>query len=381
MSIDFFEGFETVGTELGLVNQATTRPRIALRWDETSAGGIPSSDSFFLIDDFVSEGYAIQMGSNNFSSGNKLGMNIPAAKHEAPGASARTWILGARVHIPITSVSNWNIFLVQGLFGGSSITGVIGLQAQNGTDLVCLRADPGAFTIATAASVLTPGAWHYVEFKFKIAESADGGFVQVYLDGSEVIANTAADTNNALTTAFSEWQMENVGNPTTASGNYVGYDDIYLVDTSVSPHTDFLTPVRVRSLPPNSDVLNAWDSSPSGGTNYERVDENGADASDLVETDVDGVRDRYGITNLADSETALAVKMEAEVINQTGGSPSIHLEIRSGTSTDTSEHVITSTTAYEVITLYADNDPAGGAWTNTAVDAVQAGYLFKNNVV
>ena len=380
MSIEFFEGFETCGTETGIANQATTRPRVVLRWDGSASGGIPASDSFYLIDDQFTEGYALKMTENSFGSGNYLQWNVPAAKQESPGASARTWVVGVRFHVPATpTTEDWEICVIHGLFGGTNPTDVISLGCQDGTDIVVTRANPGAFTIATATSVVTPGAWHYIEFMFKIAESADGGSITVNLDGSEIIAATAADTNNALTTAFSHLRFKTLASNTGTF--FVAYDDIYIMDTSVSPHTSFLGPTRVRSIPPNSDVTANWDSDPTGGTNVERIDENGADASDNVSTDVDATRDRYGVTNPSDSAAIMAVKFEAEVINQTGGSPSVHLEVVSGTSVETTEHVVTSTTAYDVFDMIVQDDPAGGAWTNADIDALQVGYLFKNNVV
>jgi hypothetical protein len=136
-----------------------------LRWDETSSGGIKSSDSFFLIDDAFSEGYAVQMGSNSFSNANYFGYNLDVADMQAPGASFSEWIIGFRLHVPITARTD-NFFLVKGRFGGGSgdgtgsATDVLGFDFVNSVDLKVNRADPFAFTIDTAVGVLTPGAWH-----------------------------------------------------------------------------------------------------------------------------------------------------------------------------------------------------------------------------
>lgn len=380
MSVEFFEGFETCGTETGLANEAITRPRVNLRWDATGSGGLPSSDSFFLIDDNFGEGFALQMTSNNFGSSNFLQWNVPVAKQEAPGASARTWAMGTRFHVPTgLTTQDWNIFLVQGEFGGSFDTDVISLSIHDGTDVVCLRANPGAFTIATAADVVTPGAWHYIEWKFKIAEEADGGFIEVKLDGNEIIPFTAADTNNALTLAFEELVMQTLAS--TTGTQFVAYDDIYVVDTSVSPHNNYLGPVRVRSLPPDGDQTKDWDITDMGsGDNYEQVDENGADDADYVETDRNADRDRYTVTDTVEPDEVVAVKVEAEVINETGGFPSLVLELVSGASTETADEIITNTTAYDLITMIVEDDPQGGAWTITDVDALRVGYQFKNNL-
>ena len=380
MSIEFFEGWETVGTETGLANEATTRPRMGLRWDDTTSGGMPSTDSFFLIDDSFGEGFAVNMGQNGaFSNQNGFTWECDESLHEAPGASFTPWIIGFRVHVPIVA-RTWTVFSTGAIFGGVNPDINISIDIENSSNINIGRANPFAFEIANADGVLTPGAWHYIEIKFKVAEEADGGFVEVYLDGDEIIPNTVADTNNSLTTGFTGFS---IGNTTVGAGSedYVGFDDVYAVHTGSSPHTDFLTPVRVRSLPPNADILNGWDITDLGsGANYEQVDENGASAADYVETDVNNDRDRYGITDSSGEEAILAVKVEVEATNTTGGDPSVHLEVTSGTATESTEFSITNTTAYELNDMYVQDDPAGGAWTNSAIDALRAGYLFTNNV-
>ena len=61
MSILFFEGFETCSTALGLANQATSRPNVEKRFDLT-VSGTPATDSFYLINDDFSEGFALSNG-------------------------------------------------------------------------------------------------------------------------------------------------------------------------------------------------------------------------------------------------------------------------------------------------------------------------------
>jgi hypothetical protein len=129
MTMHFFEGFETVGTSLGLANESTTGPRIALRWDASSRGGTPSTDSFFLIDDVQSEGYAIKMGTSGPSNSNYLRWHVPSGK-QAVGASATEFIVGCRVHIPTPA----NTFAIMSVYNSQTIIGYLalrGTQIQN----------------------------------------------------------------------------------------------------------------------------------------------------------------------------------------------------------------------------------------------------------
>lgn len=373
MSVEFFEGFETVGTEVGLANEATTRPRIDLRWSDTNSGGTPSTDSFFLIADNFSEGYAIQMGNNSFSNGNYLEWDVPAAKQEAPGASAKEWVIGFRVHTPSTS-RTWNVLTIYGSFG--SDTEVLDLQIENCANINVNRGNPGAFEIGNADAVLTTNQWYYIEVKFKIAEAADGGYVKVYLDGNLIIDETG-DTNNALTLGFTYARFKTTNADT--GNDFVAFDDIYILDCSQSPHTDVLGPVRVRSLPPSGDVEAGW-TPDSGSTNYTQVNENGADDSDYVITDFLNTRDRYNMTNLSDPAQVFAAKVEAEVTNTQGGSPAIVLEVNSGTTTESEEFVVTNTSSYDLVSMYVQDDPDGGDWDETSINNVKAGFLFDNKL-
>lgn len=461
MSIKFFEGWETVGTELGLASQGTTRPRMELRWDETASGGLPASDSFFLIDDEFAEGYAVCMTTNNFGSGNYFGYNLDVADMQGPGASFSEWIVGFRLHVPITARTD-NFFLLKGRFGGGigdgtgSGTDVIGFDFVDSTDIRINRANPSAFTIDTAVAALTPGAWHYVEIRVKIAESGDGGRVELWVD-DVLVSDTIADTNNALTTGVDKIQFH-TGNGTTTTDDFVGFDDLYIIWAGASPHTSRLGPTRVRTLPPISNVVGEWGgyteltlattlngaaetqidvgsgNIPSGqegsgnikvtldtgqvrtvaytshdsdryfaiassdwtgvndatvgndvllptNRNWDMVDENGADATNYVETDQQGKRDRYNITDLTESGSIWCLKIEAEAINITGGEPSLTIELKSGATTSSTEVIVDDLVNYAVFQVLHEQDPNTSAdWLNTDVDAILAGFLFDNKV-
>lgn len=256
MSILFFEGFETIGTELGIANQASVRPRLDLRMPNSATNsGIPTADSVFLIDDTYSEGYALQMGQDSFSSSNYLQWDVETM--QAPGAAFDPYIIGCLVHIPITTRSS-DIVEVRGTFGDSgdgtgTETDVLHFGFVDSTDLIITRGNPGAFTLDTVLNVFTPGAWHYVEFRFLIAETVDGGIVEAWVDDT-LVSSTTGDTNNSMTTAATKIRFHNtVG--TTTTDDFVGYDDIYIVWEGASPHTARLGATRVRSLPPTSNVV------------------------------------------------------------------------------------------------------------------------------
>jgi hypothetical protein len=116
-------------------------------------------------------------------------------------------------------------------------------------------------------------------------------------------------------------------------------------------------------------------------SNYDKIDENGADDNDYVETDVDLKRDRYNIGDLIEDDAVYAVKLEAEAINMTGGTPSLEMELQSGSTVESTKRTVDDTVDYAVFVTYHDEDPdTSAAWTNAAIDAIRAGFIFDNEI-
>jgi hypothetical protein len=382
MSILFFDGFETVGTELGIANQADIVPRVELRYDKANDGGTPATDSFFLIDDDFSEGYALQMGQNSFSNGNYLEIT-PASLQVGPSsASTPKVIIGCRVHVPSVGTRNGVILNVRGRFS------VVGTDNQftvayDGVDLVLTFGSGGGTRTDTVVGAFSLDNWHFVEVKFKCAESANGGMIEIRVDGTVVLSQDPQDMNNAASLEAYEYFRFQTATATTNPGDYTAYDDIYILNADVSPHDDYLGPVRVRSIPPNSDQDIEWENNTVGNTppNYSKINENGADDTTYVESDVQLSRDRYNITDLTEPDAVLAVKLEAEAINATGGTPSLEIELQSGSTVESTKVTVDDTVDYAVFVTYHGQDPnTSGAWTNAAIDAIRAGFIFDNEV-
>jgi len=256
MTLLFFEGFETVGTELGLANQATTRPNIHKRWDNTVSGSIKSQDSYFLIDDEFEEGYAIQMGSNSFSNGNRLQWDVPDELQVPAGDGAPTFIIGVRVHVP-SALRTDDILMLRGMFTTGSDAKQISIGYTNSSGIYVSRGTVGT-TIASATNVFTPGAWHYMEVEIKCAESANGGKVIINVDENNVINLDPGDTNDNMTVASVNSIWFETTTATTNDGDFVGYDDIYIIHKESTE--EFFGTTRIRSFPPNGDDAKNWTS-------------------------------------------------------------------------------------------------------------------------
>lgn len=369
MSILLFEGFETVGTELGIGNQGSTRPRIHLRWDSTTSGGIPSTDSYFLITDIFSEGYAIQMGSNGFSNGNRLVYDVPTALDDVGPTTGTEFIVGFRAHIPSTARTA-SMFSVK-VSGADDLS----LNFVDSTDLQLSRFVGGQMEIEL--DVLTPGAWHYIEMRFLISSgSSSNGLYEVYLDGNQVWENLAARTNGNF---GSDVQSMSFRTTNASTGeDYVGYDDIYLLQVDGNNPNAFIgSGARVISLPPDGDDTTEWGTS-TGTVHYSLIDENGADDADFIIHGVDTERDLFTCTDISAAGEVHSVKVEVEALAIAETTHSIDVELKNNTTTVQTNHNVTDSVDYDVFTHYADDDPnTSAAWTNGGVDTMKVGVQFN----
>lgn len=367
MSILFFEGFETVGTETGLANEATTRPRISQRFHSSSAGGTPATTGFFLMDDqFGQGGFAWNHGINRDS----------FLRVEIPNELDKVIVVGCWVHIPETTDIDIVIFEPEGgASPGSNNHFSVIINARKNLQV----SGAGTAISVEVLDAFVPGAWHHVESKFRVDTTT--GFVEVRVDGVEVINETNVDTQdfdgNVLSIKFGPMALTT---PLTGVGeDFFAMDDIYILKTEGGAPDDFLGPrAQVRSLPPTGDNLTQWDTTSIGTVHYTLIDENGADSADYVETTTNTDRDEFDLTDIAESEgTFYAVKIEAEATDEGDTNNTLDVEVESGGSRSQTSYTV-SDSASTVYNHYAATDPqGGGAWTKSRVDAMRAGIEFN----
>lgn len=372
MAVLFFEGFETIGTEVGQSYYATIKPRIDMRWDYATSGSSNPSWWPFIQDDMYSEGYAYNMGKSEATT---LYWYAPASWFSiGAGTGAPIVTVGALMHIPSATYTS-DIIVNNGDYGAGPHDAALSLQLVNSTDLAIYRQSPCPATLGTASAAVSPGSWHYIEWQYQIADSPNG-WCKIRVDDVEVGNFTGLDTNCGFSTAATT-SITFRGPRTSGVGeDYLALDDIYIADAGT-----VLGAVRVRSLPPISDVSRDWANSGGTATNYDKIDENGADDTDYIETDQTGYLDVYELTNTDTNypDPVYAVKAEAEAINTTGGEPTLTFRLISGASIEEEEVVVDDTVNYDLVTIISATDPAtGSAWTVAGVDAVQLGLEFSN---
>ena len=369
MSVIFFDGFETVGTETGLGNEATVRPRINLRWDKTAAGPSPSTSGYYLIDSPTGSGYSWNQGKNKATYLRKW----------IPSEVGKTYVIGCNVHVQDTTDSRFTIFQVMG--NTTSVPSYhIKINVENLTDIVA-RKGPSDSNVGSATSVMTPGAWHHVEAKIKVANSPNG-LIEVNVNGTQVIDVSGIDTqdfySNVIVVQFGGVHLSDTS-VTDVDDDFIGLDDIYILKTEGVGPNDFLgSRAAVLSLPPNGDSTTQWSTS-TGTTHYTLIDENGADSADYIEESTDTEVDMFDLTNLPNGGVYHALKVEVEAIDTATGINNMDVRVDSGGTVSETNFSVTDTANYAVFVHYEGetNPDTSTDWTETTINALLAGAQYN----
>jgi hypothetical protein len=225
-------------------------------------------------------------------------------------------------------------------------------------------------TLGTSANAVipTPGSFAYIELKATIHDTA--GAVEVRVNGVSVLTLTNVDTRNAGNASVTGFRLR--GASTTSK-----IDDLYICDATGSTNNSFLGDVRVDTLYPNADGTFS-DFTPSTGTSrFALVDESSVNTTDYNDGAAVGDRDSYEMANLAAlaSQTVYGVQVSAALQKDDAGAKSAAVFVRSGgTNSDGPAAAIGTSQAF-VSQVYETDPAASAAWTETTVNAMQAGVL------
>ena len=178
--------------------------------------------------------------------------------------------------------------------GGWQISNASGVQIkispQSDGSIVVIR---GVTVLGTsAASVIKPNVWNYIEVKIKISDAA--GTYDIVVNGVNVLSGAGADTQEQAAATFDRIFL--YGN----SGDYGYYTDMYICDSTGAANNDFLGDIRVDTLyPDGAGNYTQWDA--NVGANYECVDDDGDidDDTTYVSTDTLNELDSYTYDNLS----------------------------------------------------------------------------------
>lgn len=230
-----------------------------------------------------------------------------------------------------------------------------------------------ALTNGTSVVSIPTGTWFYLEFKVTIADSIGANTCKVRVNGVDVI--TVATGQDVKSTANATANGIRIGGISNSGNGSRSVDDFYLCNQSGSVNNDFLGDSRIDTLFPTSDGNYSQFTPSTGSTHYVLVDETTPNTSDYNDGAAVNDRDSYGLGNLSNItvQTVHGVQVNAALMKDDAGAKSACTMVRSGsTNADGASAPIGTSQAY-VSQIYEEDPAAVAAWTETTVNAMEAG--------
>lgn len=235
--------------------------------------------------------------------------------------------------------------------------------ALNNNGLVLYRGGTliGSYTTTFLASQL-----YYIEISATIADS--GGTCVVRYNGQTVI-NFTGDTRNGGSTTVVDSVM------IVANGGVSPHvDDFYICDdTGSAPHNNFLGDIRVQTIVPNA-AGSSTQFTPSSGANYTTVDELPYSTSDYVSSSTSGHRDTYALSNIGATSTIYGLQNNIIAKKTDAAALSLKSALKSGATLSYGSSTVLSANDALVRDLRTQDPDTSAAWTDSGVNALEAGF-------
>jgi hypothetical protein len=160
----------------------------------------------------------------------------------------------------------------------------------------------------------------------------------------------------------------------------MAFDDLAVNDTAGTVNNGQIGDGRVVLLKPNGAGGNAGQSrgGSDSGANWSQVEELPPSMTDYVYSATAGTRDTYALEDIpAGSWSVNCAEVLAYAQNSDAGGGSLGLTVKSGATTNEgTAQSLTATAAY-YRQLYEADPATSVAWTNAAVNALEAGTTVR----
>ena len=216
---------------------------------------------------------------------------------------------------------------------------------------------------------LATNCWHWVELQVVLGTNDTNGSFELRIDGVTYCSGATLDTYGGTNTQLTELRF---------SGNSVYKIDDLMAwsSTGAAPNT-WLGGARITTLRPTADgaVVN-WTA--NTGTDVGAVDDaNGSSNgdTDYIASSTATQRSRFVMGDLANAgDTIAGVQVRLRAKKSDTQPRVVQAYVRSGSSeTDSSDIYLTSEYLVHRASNVAVDPNGGGAWTKTAIDAIEVG--------
>lgn len=255
----------------------------------------------------------------------------------------------------------------------------MGLISNNDLSVSVIRTNWSTVLGTSAANVIIPDTWHYIEFKWKISDSIGGTDVIVYIDGTAVLTLAAASDTKNSANAYATHYGFGGNSPaiTTSIGNAFTYmDDHYLFDLTGSLNNAPIGSLRIQTLFPNGDGNSSQFVGSDGNStnNSLLVDDPTTNTTDYVESGTVGNKDTYAFGDTVATTTLVYGVVPNYVAIRTDTNPrSIAPVVRSGGTDYDGSNIALNATYTNHQQIYETNPATSSAFTKSEIDAAEFG--------
>lgn len=251
---------------------------------------------------------------------------------------------------------------------------LLGFAGVNGS-VQTITVNGGVTTLGTTSIAPNNANWTVIEIYFKCVNASDGRLVVKY-DGITVFDYTG--NTNPSGYAAPSWVAFATG---TAASAAARVDDLAVNDTTGSVNNSWVGDGSIALILPNAngDSSQFVGSDGNSTDNYLLVDDNPAnDATDYVSTTTSSQKDLYNLQSmpalLAGGEIKTVQPFFIGIRMDAGVASALKAGIKSGTTESWGDDK-TLTTSYALYrgTIHEVDPNTGAAWTESAVNALQAG--------
>lgn len=292
----------------------------------------------------------------------------------AIGSNLQSGVLGIAMRLATSANYKMNVFV---LFDTTSNVQMGVLLNTDGTFSIFRGTHSNI--LGTSTFAITGNAWHYIELKWKIADSISSGDVVLYADGTAIITVTAASDTQNTANAYATHYCFSGNSPSITSGGSgtFFFDDHYLLDlTGSSPLNAPLGNARIQTLFPNANGTNSQFVGSDGNSvnNFQQVDDASYSASDYNDGTTLNHKDTYGFTDtVATTSVVHAVAVNIVALKTDTDPRSVAPVVRhSGTDYDGTNIALTAT-AVSSQQIMTTNPGTSSGWTKSDVDSAEFG--------
>lgn len=230
----------------------------------------------------------------------------------------------------------------------------------------------GAAAVATSSTILTPGTWYHI--CWALGTAASNPTYNVWINGNLEMSGVGGF--GAVNNGGTEWGKRLNTNSQTVD---FYWDDMVVRDDRCEDQT-----AEIKVLIPNaSGSYTGWTA--GTGSTFTQVDEIPHDGNTTrLETSTNGAKFAANVTDLSTAGitgTIEAIKNSAMVTESAGtaGTQFQLLTISGATEATTTDADIAASYA-PLHQMFITDPNTGAAWTNAAIDAVQAGVICVNRL-